>query len=84
MLATYLVDAAEAGVDLYSNSPGRDSLALSSFDSTLLEEHTEAAGVSPAKRKASELGSELALALPPPAAKKRKLMLPAGCGDGWT
>ncbi len=28
----YLLDAAVAGVDLYSNSPGRDLLSLDSFD----------------------------------------------------
>lgn len=77
MMLPYLEEAAAAGVDLQSGSPGRDSLSLASFDGGPLENHLREAGGSFPEPTAPNQEPE------GPPAKRRRFALPAGSGSGW-
>ncbi len=81
LMIPYLLDAAAAGVDFYSDSPGRDLLSLDSFDEgPVSSEKKKPDHFSPEHPAVDQPPGELCS---PPIAKKRKLMLPEGSGNGW-
>ena len=75
LLDTYLTEVASAGVDLYSDSPGKDEVSLDAFDEVLGVLETPQKTIVPVKASKRQAA--------PRSEKKKTLMLPPGSGDGW-